>query len=617
MRRRDIAVIGCLPSVFFLAVASNTGAQTYNPTADFERGWTTDSNPNGVWSYGYSSGFTDPITLYDQTVQDGYDSPNEQLWLSPPVDIGYSPAVEFNNGPAFDDGNVDALTDELLLVAGIGGQYADLIFTAPGSGMYTVAGSFRGDQYNIGVVAAVVANGSVVFNSSVTAEGQIVPFNAEVSLKTGNTIVFSVGPDGGLQNTGFSATITNTKVVSPLTFDASGANPGAPTDGNGNWDTTTGANWSNGSADSTWANGSTAFFGYGGAAGTVTIDDPSGAVTVSGITFNNTPGSDYTITGEAINLSGVTPTITVASGQSPTIRSSLSGGSGLTVAGPGTLNLTGNNSNLGGTIVVSSGMLVVGNSDAIPTASPLTIGTATTHAQVHLVSQIGIVAVPSLTIYSGSTLDVSNNTLIIDYGSTADPISAIQSYLTIGYAGGNWDGYYIDSSTAASLNRSQGVLLYGLGYADGADGITSVPSGEIEITLTLAGDAKLQGNVVFGDFQLLAQYFGQNNTSWDEGDFSYSRTTNFGDFQLLAQDFGDTSGGLSASEMASLNSFAATFDDALIPNPDGVGFSIVSVPEPAVAGLLGLGGLGILLRRCPRSAQVLKSADSSCNSAAI
>ncbi len=30
-------------------------AFTYDPAADFELGWTTQSNPNGVWSYGYSS----------------------------------------------------------------------------------------------------------------------------------------------------------------------------------------------------------------------------------------------------------------------------------------------------------------------------------------------------------------------------------------------------------------------------------------------------------------------------------------------------------------------------------------------------------------------------------
>src|ERR1700722_18057821 len=88
-----------------------------------------------------------------------------------------------------------------------------------------------------------------------------------------------------------------------LTFDAGGASPTAPVDGSDNWDTTTTANWSNGVTDSTWINGSTAVFGSGGNAGTVTIDDPSGSVTAGGVTFNSTNG-DYTIPGGALNLAG-------------------------------------------------------------------------------------------------------------------------------------------------------------------------------------------------------------------------------------------------------------------------------------------------------------------------
>lgn len=51
-------------------------------------------------------------------------------------------------------------------------------------------------------------NGTVLFNSRVTSDAQTVPFSSEVSLNAGNTLVFSVGPGGGLQNTGISATIT-------------------------------------------------------------------------------------------------------------------------------------------------------------------------------------------------------------------------------------------------------------------------------------------------------------------------------------------------------------------------------------------------------------------------
>jgi hypothetical protein len=119
-------------TVLFFAVAVNScWAQTYNAAADFEAGWTAQKNPNGVWSYGYSSGFTSPVTLYSAAVPSVYNGPNAQLWVSPAVEDLESPAAEFNDGPAYDDGNVDFLANEFVLVAGIDGQYSELIFTAP------------------------------------------------------------------------------------------------------------------------------------------------------------------------------------------------------------------------------------------------------------------------------------------------------------------------------------------------------------------------------------------------------------------------------------------------------------------------------------------------------
>jgi len=141
-------------------------------------------------------------------------------------------------------------------------------------------------------------------------------------------------------------------------------------------------------------------------------------------------------------------------------------------------------------------------------------------------------------VNNGSTLDLTNNTLFINYGTNPSPISAIAAELALGYAGGLWNGAGIISSAVAAENISQNALVYSIGYADGADGIVSgLSSGQIEILPTLAGDAKLEGQVVFGDFQLLAQYFGSSG-SWDEGNFTYGSVVDFGDFQLLSQNFG-------------------------------------------------------------------------------
>jgi fibronectin-binding autotransporter adhesin len=238
----------------------------------------------------------------------------------------------------------------------------------------------------------------------------------------------------------------------------------------------------------------------------------------------------------------------------------------------------------------------IGSSGPITGVGQIIVG-AGAATSLQLVPNGGTSSQSSLIISNGSTVDVTNNVFLVNYGVGSDPIAAIRSYLAGGYNGGAWNGAGIDSSSVASLNASQSKLIYSVGYADGSDGITGVPSGEIEIMPTLAGDAKMQGNVVFGDFQLLSQYFGQSGTSWDEGNFTYGSSTDFGDFQLLSQNFGASASGLTAGEVASLDGFAAQFGDELIANPDGVGFSLVSVPEPAALAILATASLSVLLRR--------------------
>jgi hypothetical protein len=203
-------------------------ASIYDVAADFEAGWLAQTNPNGVWSYGYSAGFTNSISLYTNTVQNGVNGPNAQYWLTPSVDIGTSPSAEYNDGPAYNDGNVNFLPNEFLLVSGIGGEYSNLIFTAPASGIYSIVSSFRGAQYGIGVAIGVVVNGSTVWQSTINAEGQVVPYNATLPLTSGETVVFSVGPNGGLQNTGLAATISQvTQTPEPTSITLLGTGLGA------------------------------------------------------------------------------------------------------------------------------------------------------------------------------------------------------------------------------------------------------------------------------------------------------------------------------------------------------------------------------------------------------
>ncbi|HUB23962.1 MAG TPA: immunoglobulin domain-containing protein [Tepidisphaeraceae bacterium] len=175
--------------------------------------------------------------------------------------------------------------------------------------------------------------------------------------------------------------------------------------------------------------------------------------------------------------------------------------------------------------------------DAVPTSTSNVIIPSGSHVDL----PSGVSSAESLTLEGNATLDIGSGTLMIDYGMGADPIASVASSLASGYSGGAWNGTGIISSAVAAENAGQSHLIYSVGYADGADGIVSgLSAGQIEIMPALVGDARLQGNVVFGDFQTLAQYFGQVG-GWDEGNFTYGATVDFGDFQELAQDFGATS----------------------------------------------------------------------------
>jgi hypothetical protein len=204
-------------SSLIVALALSTGiatvrpaeAITYDAAADFEAGWLAGTNPNGVWSYGYSSTLGGTVTLYSSRIP-GADSPNQQMWISPAVNCCVaSPSVGFNNGPAFDDGNVAQAANQILLVSSVNQNLVtNLVFTAPASGIYSLNSTFYGDQRGIGVGVDVLMNGSSLFNSTVTSFGQQTPFNTDLSLAAGDTVTFAVSQGNGTQNTGLDAALT-------------------------------------------------------------------------------------------------------------------------------------------------------------------------------------------------------------------------------------------------------------------------------------------------------------------------------------------------------------------------------------------------------------------------
>ena len=181
----------------------------YDAAGSFMQGYRLNQNPNGAWSYGFSNASGGAFSLFTDTASPGVNGPQARYFYSPSVDIRWSPTVEFNDGPAYADGNIDFLANQLVLVAGIGGQYSNLIFTAPHTAIYSLLASFRGDQHGIGTKVGIFEGSSLAFVAAVSAFGQVVPYSADnIALAAGQQIRIEVGPNGGLQNTGVDAIVT-------------------------------------------------------------------------------------------------------------------------------------------------------------------------------------------------------------------------------------------------------------------------------------------------------------------------------------------------------------------------------------------------------------------------
>lgn len=183
-------------------------------------------------------------------------------------------------------------------------------------------------------------------------------------------------------------------------WDANSTTPGSG--GTGTWNTS-GLNWSpntdgtSGPYSAPWDNSLLDNAIFGSTAGTVTLGAP---ITVHDLTFNT---DGYTLTGNTLTLSGVSPTITVntaATGRA-TISSVIAGTNGLTKAGAGVLFLDGVNIFSGG-ITLSGGRLWVNNDAAFGAASNMITTTANAQLSVDSGSTAGRV----VTIGAGTTLTI-------------------------------------------------------------------------------------------------------------------------------------------------------------------------------------------------------------------
>jgi hypothetical protein len=163
-------------------------------------------------------------------------------------------------------------------------------------------------------------------------------------------------------------------------------------------------------------------------------------------------------------------------------------------------------------------------------------------------SAAGTSVVSSLSIAAGSTLNLTNNAMIINYSTLGPLLTDTRQALA-------------DSRLATSLAAGG----HALGYADNAVlgkstfGGQNVGSSAVLIAYTFSGDANLDGSVNALDFGALATNFGATDGVWTSGDFNYDANVNSLDFNEVAVNFGQ-----------SMASPAAPGFGALVPEPTSV-----------------------------------------------
>jgi hypothetical protein len=204
-------------------------------------------------------------------------------------------------------------------------------------------------------------------------------------------------------------------------------------------------------------------------------------------------------------------------------------------------------------------------------------------------------AINSLSIAAGATLDLANNSLVIDY-SGASPADMVRQYLLSGRSAGSWTGSTGIISSAAAADAQQRTAI-GLVEASALLGLSgaatatwsgqTVDATSLLLKYTWYGDANLDGKVDADDYALIDRGMAAGLTGWLNGDFNYDGVVNTADYVLIDRAYALQSGTLAPEFLAWREAQFGT---------DYVAGLLASVPEPSSAAC-ALAGIALLRRR--------------------
>jgi hypothetical protein len=181
------ASLGCLARWSVVLVVLGCGQSLYANSYNVVTGFSSTSNPNGVWTYYYNgTAYTDSqgVSNYAGTGLPGWST------SEPIPNLLY--IVQNVTGSTVSYLTVRDPTNTLWMDPESGS--VSVVFTAPSAGTYTITGSFLGiDTFENSHPVEILDNGTVVWIGTISSYGGKDSFSLSETLSAGGTITFLVG----------------------------------------------------------------------------------------------------------------------------------------------------------------------------------------------------------------------------------------------------------------------------------------------------------------------------------------------------------------------------------------------------------------------------------------
>lgn len=160
--------------------------------ADAAADFSLASNPNGVWSYGWSSTLGGSFNL--DTVTAIVFSDVHQ-WRGNLSGDGNPSVFKNTSGLAIVSGTVRLEAFQLAMHPGPAGEYSVLRYTATSSGLFNVGAAFIGQDATTTDVH-VLKNGATIYSGGITGFGLTASHLSSQTLTSGDTLDVAVGTAG-------------------------------------------------------------------------------------------------------------------------------------------------------------------------------------------------------------------------------------------------------------------------------------------------------------------------------------------------------------------------------------------------------------------------------------